>query len=79
MKKIPLFLPKYVFYKSTFGDHPLATIQVERGGTIYEIKQAIKSIIGVQPGDELWIAQRHELSIRYLYCGRFYFYFALSR
>lgn len=43
-------------------DHlPLAIIQVERNGMLYEVKQPIDPITSVLPGDELWVAY-HEMT-----------------
>ncbi|MGG4480557.1 hypothetical protein [Paenibacillus illinoisensis] len=40
----------------TAGERPMARITVDRGGQIYEIRQSIDPIFGVEIGDELWIS-----------------------
>ncbi|WP_318010276.1 hypothetical protein [Bacillus sp. 28A-2] len=43
-------------FAGVIGNLPLALIQVERDGMLYEVKQPIDPITSVLPGDELWVA-----------------------
>lgn len=45
-----------VSFAGVIGNLPLAIIQVERNGVLYEVKQPIDPITSVLPGDELWVA-----------------------
>lgn len=45
-----------VVFAGMIGNLPLAVIQVERNGMLYEVKQPIDPITSVLPGDELWVA-----------------------
>ncbi|MCM2989975.1 hypothetical protein M3580_12140 [Bacillus safensis] len=45
-----------VEFAGVIGNLPLAIIQVERNGMMYEVKQPIDPITSVLPGDELWVA-----------------------
>lgn len=40
----------------TVGERPVARIDVEREGKLYQIRQSIEPVHGVQVGDEIWIA-----------------------
>ncbi|MGM0757795.1 MAG: hypothetical protein ACQETN_16820 [Bacillota bacterium] len=50
-----------VAFAGVIGHLPLAIIQVERNGMLYEVKQPIDPITSVLPGDELWVAY-HEMT-----------------
>jgi len=50
-----------VSFGGVIGNLPLAIIQVERDGILYEVKQPIDPITSVLPGDELWVAY-HEMT-----------------
>ncbi|UYO36027.1 hypothetical protein NF868_02035 [Bacillus zhangzhouensis] len=45
-----------VEFAGVIGNLPLAIIQVERNGMMYEVKQPIDPITSVLPGDEVWVA-----------------------
>ncbi|MFS3915848.1 hypothetical protein ACL9ST_16540 [Bacillus australimaris] len=45
-----------VEFAGVIGNLPLANIQIERNGMMYEVKQPIDPITSVLPGDELWVA-----------------------
>ncbi|KWX80241.1 hypothetical protein AMQ84_04475 [Paenibacillus riograndensis] len=45
-----------VHFEGTKGERPLANITAEKDGVIYQIKQTIEPVYGVEVGDELWIA-----------------------
>ncbi|KPN12959.1 hypothetical protein AKG37_13775 [Bacillus australimaris] len=45
-----------VEFAGVVGNLPLANIQIERNGMMYEVKQPIDPITSVLPGDELWVA-----------------------
>ncbi len=51
----------HVAFSGVIGNQPLATIQIERDGVMYEVKQPIDPITSVLPGDELWVAY-HEMT-----------------
>ncbi|MEH7794066.1 hypothetical protein [Bacillus safensis] len=52
-----------VGFAGVIGNLPLAIIQVERNGMMYEVKQPIDPITSVLPGDELWVAY-HDMTRR---------------
>lgn len=52
-----------VEFAGVIGNLPLAIIQVERNGMMYEVKQPIDPITSVLPGDELWVAY-HDMTRR---------------
>ncbi|GLF91851.1 hypothetical protein Saga11_31100 [Bacillus safensis] len=45
-----------VEFAGVIGNLPLANIQIERNGMMYEVEQPIDPITSVLPGDELWVA-----------------------
>ncbi len=51
----------HVAFAGVIGNQPLAIIQIERDGIMYEVKQPIDPITSVMPGDELWVAY-HEMT-----------------
>ncbi|WP_258182071.1 MULTISPECIES: hypothetical protein [Bacillus] len=46
----------HVAFAGVIGNQPLAIIQIERDGMLYEVKQPIDPMTSVLPGDELWVA-----------------------
>ena len=58
-----------VEFAGVIGNLPLANIQIERNGMMYEVKQPIDPITSVLPGDELWVAYhdmtRHAVIVKY--------------